>query len=117
MEGFPSGAWQFTRGNPVNWASDLNCVHPSRGLNSARNLIFEIRQHFDALNRVPMTEDDYDSDEEAQGFEELASTTMSPPPVPVKARRSKASAKAPELETIENDPSVRILLFCYIYPD
>lgn len=116
MEGFPSGAWRFTRSNPVSWASDLDRAHPSRGLNAARNLIFEIGRRFDALNRVPMTEDDFESDEGAQGFEEPASTTMPPPPVPVKARRSKVLAKDPEPKTVENDPSVRILPLCHIHP-
>jgi hypothetical protein len=111
MEAFPPGAWEFTRPSVLSWTAELRSAHPSKGLDNAVDRIFDLGRRFDALNKVPMFENDDWSDPGVAGYQVPDEVLMPPPPVPSKAKKGKKPApkEKPVAEgddLVENDPPV-----------
>ena len=101
MEGFPPGSWDLARTNFVTWANDLTRAPASKGVNAARDRIFDLGRRLDTILRVIMYDEEVSEDED----EELMGAGEGD-------QKGKDEDVVME-QLLENDPPVRVL--CHIH--
>ena len=94
MEQFPPGAWDLARPSVTTWSIDLMNAIPTRGVNDARDKLYDLGKRIDKISRV-IIHDNKESTEDEMA--EVATRKEVEEPVEVI-----------EVEYAENEEPVRI---------
>jgi hypothetical protein len=114
MEQFPPGAWELGRPNLIEWARDLTTAPPSKGINAARDRLFELGRRVDKMMRVIMYDDEFDPDDE----EAKEGDSEEPGPYAGTEEDPVTEEKGEEKEEpalIENETAVFFFVFISLY--